>query len=166
MKMIRITAAAAAVFALAFLPGTAAAGPPPGWIHVDAKAGCVFGNAPHHWFKPSGEGLLFALVFESDDDDAHPVAIELAVTPEGYAKLSDDVKKYYHDHEEEVAMGGLTLPGMNPEDTKNTLAFLATTRGRMILITEVADLAPIERLHIPTEPQAYTGTFWSYQPPK
>lgn len=63
-------------------------------------------------------------------------------------------------------MGDITLPGMNPEDTKNTLAFLATTRGRMILITEVADLAPIERLHIPTEPRAYTGTFWSYQPPK
>ena len=148
------------------IPGTAAAGPPPGWIHVDAKAGCVFGNAPHHWFKPSGEGLLFALVFESDDDDAHPVAIELAVTPEGYAKLPEAVRKYYHDHADEVAMGDLTLPGMNPEDTKNTLAFLAPTRGRMILITEVADLAPIERLHIPTKPQAYTGTFWSYQPPK
>jgi hypothetical protein len=34
----------------------------------------------------------------------------------------------------------------------------------MILISEVADLAPIERLHIPTKPQAYTGTFWSYTP--
>lgn len=166
MKMTWISAGAAALFALASLPGTAAAGPPSGWIHVDAKAGCVFGNAPHHWFKPSGEGLLFALVFESDDDDAHPVAIELAVTKEGYAKLPEKVRKYYHDHTDEVAMGGMTLPGMNPEDTKNTLAFLATTYGRMILITEIADLAPIERLHIPTEPQAYTGTFWSYQPPK
>ena len=29
---------------------------------------------------------------------------------------------------------------------------------------EVADLAPIERLHIPTTPQAYKGTFWSYTP--
>ncbi len=48
--------------------------------------------------------------------------------------------------------------------TKKTLEFLATTRGRMILISEVADLAPIERLHIPTKPQAYTGTFWSYTP--
>ncbi len=166
MKMNWIAAGAAALFALASLPGTAVAGPPSGWIHVDAKAGCVFGNAPHHWFRPSGEGLLFALVFESDDDDAQPVAIELAVTPEGYAKLPEKVKKYYHDYQDEVAMGDITLPGMNPEDTKNTLAFLATTRGRMILITEVADLAPIERLHIPTEPRAYTGTFWSYQPPK
>ncbi len=165
MKMTWITAASA-LFALAFLPGTAAAGPPPGWIHVDAKAGCVFGNAPHHWFKPSGEGLLFALVFESDDDDAQPVAIELAVTKEGYAKLPEKVRNYYHDHKDEVAMGDITLPGMNPKATKNTLAFLATTRGRMILITEIADLAPIERTHIPTKPQAYTGTFWSYQPTK
>ncbi len=164
MKKAFLTAASVTILALSGIHAEAQAGPPPGWIHVDAKAGCVFGNAPHHWFKPSGDGLLFALVFESDDDDAHPVAIELAVTPEGYAKLSDDVKKYYHDHEREVAMGDITLPGMNPEDTKNTLAFLATTRGRMILITEVADLAPIERLHIPTKPQGYTGTFGSYTP--
>ncbi len=61
-------------------------------------------------------------------------------------------------------MGGLTLPGMDAENTKNTLEFLSTTRGRMILISEVADLAPIERLHIPAKPQAYTGTFWSYTP--
>ena len=51
----------------------------------------MFGNAPHHWFKPSGEGLLFALVFESDDDDAQPVAIEIVATQEAYAKLPDDV---------------------------------------------------------------------------
>ncbi len=61
-------------------------------------------------------------------------------------------------------MGELTLPGMDAENTKKTLEFLATTRGRMILISEVADLAPIERLHIPTEPQAYTGTFWCFTP--
>ena len=164
MKKALLAAAAVAILALGGIHAEAQAGPPAGWIHVDAEAGCVFGNAPHHWFRPSGEGLLFALVFESDDDDAHPVAIELAVTPEGYAKLPDDVKKYYHDHAEEVAMGGLTLPGMDAENTKKTLEFLATTRGRMILISEVADLAPIERLHIPTAPQAYSGTFWSYTP--
>ncbi len=164
MKKAFLAAAAATILALGGIHAGAQAGPPAGWIHVDAEAGCVFGNAPHHWFRPSGEGLLFALVFETDDDDAQPVAIEMAVTPEGYAKLSDDVKKYYHDHEEEVAMGGLTLPGMDAENTKNTLAFLATTHGRMILISEVADLAPIERTHIPTEPRAYTGTFWSYIP--
>ena len=164
MKKTLLAAAAASILALSGIHAEAQAGPPPGWIHVDAAAGCVFGNAPHHWFKPSGEGLLFALVFESDDDDAQPVAIEMAVTPEGYAKLPDDVKKYYHDHEDEVAMGGITLPGMDAENTKNTLAFLAGTHGRMILISEIADLAPIERTKIPTDPRPYTGTFWSYTP--
>ncbi len=164
MRQMSLIGGAVMLCAATLSQNDAVAGPPAGWIHVDAKAGCVFGNAPHHWFRPSGGGLLFALVFESDDDDAQPVAIELAVTQEGYAKLSDDVKKYYHDHEDEVAMGGMTLPGMNPEDTKKTLEFLATTRGRMILITEVADLAPIERTHIPTNPQSYSGTFWSFEP--
>ena len=88
------------------------------------------------------------------------------VTKEGLKKLPAGVEKYYHNHETEVFTGEITLPGMNPEDTKKTLAFLATTHGRLILISEIADLAPIERTHIPAAPQSYTGTFWSYQPPK
>ena len=63
-------------------------------------------------------------------------------------------------------MGEITLPRMNPEDTKKTLDFVATTHGRMIIITEIADLAPIERTHIPTEAQPYTRKFWSFHPPK
>ncbi len=164
MRMAWFIAATVALFALASPQGTALAGPPPGWIHVDAKAGCVFGNAPHHWFKPSGDGLLFALVFESDDDDAQPMAVELVVTKEGYKKLPAGVEKYYHNHETEVFTGEITLPGMDAENTKNTLAFLATTRGRMILLSEIADLAPIERTHIPADPQVYNGTFWNYTP--
>jgi hypothetical protein len=140
--------------------------PPPGFIHIDAKAGCVFGNAPHHWFKMVGEGLLFGLVFETDDMDALPVAIELAVTEEGYAKLPDDVKKFYHDHADEVRMGEVSLPDLSPEKEKEMLDFLATTHGRMIIISEIADLAPIERTHIPTDPMEFIGTFWSYSPPK
>ncbi len=142
----------------------AIAHPPPGFLHVDAKAGCVFGNAPHHWFKLSSEGLFFGLVFETDDVGAQPVAIELAVTKEGYAKLPDDVKKFYHNHSDEVRMGEVTLPDLSGKAEKDTLDFLATTYGRMIIISEIADLAPIERTHIPTNPQEFIGTFWSYSP--
>ena len=142
----------------------AIAHPPPGFLHVDAKAGCVFGNAPHHWFKLSSEGLFFGLVFETDDVGAQPVAIELAVTKEGYAKLPDDVKKFYHDHSDEVRMGEVTLPDLSGKAEQDTLDFLATTYGRMIIISEIADLAPIERTHIPTNPQEFMGTFWSYSP--
>ncbi len=142
----------------------AVAHPPPGFLHVDAKAGCVFGNAPHHWFKLSSEGLFFGLVFETDDVGAQPVAIELAVTKEGYAKLPDNVKKFYHNHADEVRMGEMSLPNLSPEKEKETLDFLATTYGRMIIISEIADLAPIERTKIPTNPQEFMGTFWSYSP--
>ena len=142
----------------------AIAHPPPGFLHVDATAGCVFGNAPHHWFKLSSEGLFFGLVFETDDVGAQPVAIELVVTEEGYAKLPDDVKKFYHDHSDEVRMGEVTLPDLSGKAEKDTLDFLATTYGRMIIISEIADLAPIERTHIPANPQEFMGTFWSYSP--
>ena len=152
------------LFAAALPLRHAEAHAPPGFLHVDATAGCVFGNAIHHWFKLSSEGLFFGLVFETDDVGAQPVAIELVVTKEGYAKLPDNVKKFYHDHSDEVRMGEITLPGLSGQAVQDTLDFLATTRGRMILITEIADLAPIERTHIPANPQEFMGTFWSYSP--
>ena len=55
MKKAFLAATAVAILALNGIHAEAQAGPPPGWIHVDAAAGCVFGNAPHHWFKPSGD---------------------------------------------------------------------------------------------------------------
>ena len=157
-------AAASVLVATGLFHGSADAHPPPGFLHVDAKAGCVFGNAPHHWFKPSPGGLFFGLVFETDNADAQPVAIEIVATQEAYVKLPDDVKKFYHIHADEVEMGEVTLPDLPPEEAKKTLEFLATTYGRMIIISEIADLAPIERIHIPTDPQSWMGTFWSYTP--
>ena len=161
-----LLAAASVLVAMGLFQGSAEAHPPPGFLHVDAKAGCVFGNAPHHWFKVSPGGLFFGLVFETDNVDAQPVAIEIVATQEAYAKLPDDVKKYYHNHADEVAMGEVTVPDQSPEEAKKTLEFLATTYGRMIIISEIADLAPIERMHIPTSPQSWKGTFWSYTPSK
>ena len=59
MKKACLAAAAVTILALGGIHAEAQAGPPPGWIHIDAKAGCVFGNAPHHWFKPiRGRALL------------------------------------------------------------------------------------------------------------
>ncbi len=149
MKRISFIIGLITFFALALPQGEAAAGAPAGFLHLDAKAGCVFGNAPHHWFKKVNDDLYFGLVFESDDDDAQPVAIELVATKAGYEKLPKNVKKHYHNHADEVARGDIALPGMKPEDAKKTLEFLATTYGRMILISEVAGHAAIEQTQIP-----------------
>ncbi|MCZ6626809.1 MAG: DUF1264 domain-containing protein, partial [SAR324 cluster bacterium] len=137
------------------LQGSALAAVPPGFLHVDAEAGCVFGNAPHHWFKPSGDGMFFGFVFETDDADAKPVAIEIVLTKEAYDKLPQKTRRFYHNHKQEIEMGEVTLPDMPGEDGKKTLEFLATTYGRMILITEIADSGPHERTKIPTEARKY-----------
>ncbi len=164
MKRVCVFAASMLLAAVVSSQDDAWAHAPPGFLHVDAKAGCVFGNAPHHWFKPSGDGLNFALVFESDDADAQPVAIEIVVSQDGLDRLPEHVKKFYHDHQSEVERGEVWLPDMSIEEGKKVLKLLEHTYGRMILISEIADLAPIERTHIPTEPQVYKGTFWSYTP--
>ncbi len=146
------------------MQGSALAAVPPGFLHVDAEAGCVFGNAPHHWFKLSSEGVFFGLVFETDDADAQPVAIEMALTQEAYDKLSPRVQRFYHNHKDEIEMGEVTLPDLSAEEAKKTLDFLATTYGRMILITELADSGPHEKTHIPTKAREFMGTFWKYTP--
>lgn len=146
--------------------GPALAAVPPGFLHIDAEAGCVFGNAPHHWFKPTGTGIFFGLVFETDEGDAPPIAIEIALTKEAYDKLPEKTKRFYHNHQEEAAMGELTAPDLPPEEAKKTIDFLATTYGRMILITEIADSGPHERTHIPTEAREFIGTFWKFSPKK
>ncbi len=62
--------------------------------------------------------------------------------------------------------GELVLPDMKGEEAQKTLDFLATTYGRMIIISELADSGPHERTHIPTEARPYIGTFWKFVPPK
>ena len=149
---------------IAMLHGQTVAAPPPGFLHVDAKAGCVFGNAQHHWFKVAGDGIFFGLVFETDDADAQPVAIEIVATEEARQKMTPRVRKFYHNHGEEVGMGELSVPDMQGEEAKKMLAFLATTSGRMIIISELADSGPHRRTHIPTEARPCIGTFWKYIP--
>jgi len=164
MKRNLIVIALSVFLYVVLLQGSASAAAPPGFLHVDAEAGCVFGNAPHHWFKPSGDGMFFGFVFETDDTDAQPMAIEIVLTQAAYDKLSPKVRRFYHNHKEEIAMGEVTLPDMPGEEGKKTLDFLATTYGRMILITELADSGPHEKTFIPTKAREFMGTFYKYTP--
>jgi len=121
---------------------------------------------PHHWFKGAGDGIFFGLVFESDDLEAQPVAIEIVASKEAIQKMSPRVRKFYHSHATEVSMGEVTLPDLKGEDAKKTLDLLATTSGRMIIISELADSGPHRQTHIPAEARPYIGTFWKFIPPK
>lgn len=114
------------------------AAPPAGFnLHLVAKAGCVVGNANHHYIKKVSDDQLIALLYESDSDDANPVAVELIVTKSGYDKLPAAKKKLFHSHKPEVEKGEISLPGMSPEEAKKTLEFVATTYGRVITFEQM-----------------------------
>ncbi|MCZ6645235.1 MAG: DUF1264 domain-containing protein [SAR324 cluster bacterium] len=166
MNKICVAIATTMLFGSVMFGGQAGAAPPPGFLHVDATAGCVFGNAPHHSFKPAGNGVFFGLVFETDEVGASPVTIEIALNEKAYQKLDQKTRKFYHNHADEVRMGEVTLPDLQGEEADKMLKMLAATYGRMILISEIADSGPHERTHIPTEARDYIGTFWSYSPKK
>ena len=117
----------------------ALAAPPSGFsLHLDAKAGCVVGSANHHYIKKVNDNMLVALLYESEADDAVPMAVELIMTKAGYDKLPAKMKKLYHAHKPEVDRGEITLPGMSPEDVKKTLEFVSTTYGRVITFDQMA----------------------------
>ena len=127
------------VFALFMAVGTPAlAGPPTGWLHLDAKAGCVVGSASHHYITNVTDDVLLAQLYESESEDARPVAIEYIVTKKAYDKLPQKIKKLYHIHKPEVDRGEISLPGMPPEDAKKTLEFVASTYGRVLLLKDIS----------------------------
>ena len=129
----------------------ALAAPPSGFsLHLVAKAGCVVGSASHHYIKKVNDTMLVAILYESEADDAVPVAVELIVTKAGYDKLPAKMKKFYHAHKPEVDRGEITLPGMSPEDVKKTLEFVSTTYGRVITFDQMAkssELKAVEHTH-------------------
>lgn len=129
---------ALAVGLLGFVSPGALAAPPSGFnLHLDAKAGCVVGSANHHYMKKLNDNMLVALLYESEADDAVPVAVELIMTKAGYSKLPANMKKLYHSHKPEVDKGEITLPGMSPEDVKKNLEFVSTTYGRVITFDQM-----------------------------
>lgn len=129
----------------------ALAAPPSGFnLHLVAKAGCVVGSANHHYIKKVNDTMLVAILYESEADDAVPVAVELIMTKAGYDKLPAKAKKLYHSHKPEVDKGEITLPGMSPEEAKKTLAFVSTTYGRVITfdqMTKSTELKAVEHAH-------------------
>ena len=123
---------------LGFTSSVSLAAPPSGFsLHLVAKAGCVVGSANHHYIKKVNDDMLVALLYESEADEAVPVAVELIMTKTGYDKLPAKMKKLYHSHKPEVDKGEVTLPGMSPEDVKKTLAFVSTTYGRVITFDQM-----------------------------
>ena len=137
-KLVLLGILALTVGLVASTSPVALAGPPSGFgLHLDAKAGCVVGSANHHYIKKVNDDTLVGILYESEADDAVPVAVELIVTKSGYAKLPAKVKKLYHSHKPEVDRGEITLPGMSPEDVKKTLEFVSTTYGRVITFDQM-----------------------------
>ncbi len=130
-----------AVGFLGFATPAVLAAPPAGFgLHLDAKAGCVVGSANHHYIKKVSDDTFVALLYESEADDATPVAVEIIKTKAGYAKLPVKVKKLYHAHKPEVDRGEIALPGMPPDDAKKTLEFVSTTYGRVITFDQMAQV--------------------------
>ncbi len=116
----------------------AGGGVPEGFLHLDAQAGCVVGNAPHHWIQKVNDNLLVATLRAADDVNSPPIAVELIITEKAYKSLPDNVKKSYHHHKPEVDRGEISLPGMSPEDSKKTLEFVATTYGWVLPLDQLS----------------------------
>lgn len=83
-----------------------------------------------HYCSHLPSGVFMCSVYDGNGPTAKLVAIEYVISDEKYKSLSESEKKYWHPHDEEVTTGLLTMPGLDKEKEKATLAFLKSTHGK------------------------------------
>jgi hypothetical protein len=77
-----------------------------------------------------GSEMHQCLLYDSVGPNAKLLGVEYIITDDLYRTLPDAEKRYWHPHTYEVLAGGLTAPGMSPEDEHKFMSYILTTWGK------------------------------------
>ena len=116
-----------------------AAGPKPseGWtLHIDAKL--HFPGKPdmiaHHYCKPVLGGLTECQLYDSDNQDARLVGVEVIVGDATYKGFSKNERAMWHYHKTEIPKVSATLPDLSPEEAAKVVKDIENTYGKIYLL--------------------------------
>jgi hypothetical protein len=103
-------------------------------IHV-AKSNPKFQLIAQHYCTAHaghnhGDGLFQCLLFDSTEPNARLLGVEYIVSDDQYKSLSEEEKKYWHPHTNEVLAGGLIAPEMSHEEETDFMRKILTTWGK------------------------------------
>lgn len=97
----------------------------------------------HHYVKAISDEVMQALLYDSDAPNARLIGIETVISPRMYAALPEDEKPNWHYHETEIPMVNARFPDLGEKEAAAVLATLLDTWGKVEIIWEPKDPAPI-----------------------
>ena len=114
-------------------------------LHIDAKKHIndMPDTVVHHYCKTLDKQVIQCLLFDSDAPNAHVIGTETIISPQIYAKLSEDEKPSWHYHKEEIPLVDAKLPGLSEAEAKKVVAAIEDTYGKVVIFWEPGTEAPI-----------------------
>ena len=97
----------------------------------------------HHYFKPLRDGVLQGLVFRETADGAPMVEVEWAIAPEVWEALPEWQKDFWHPLAPAVDAGRVRLPGLSPEQERETLAGVRGLRAQTLNLAGLDGELPV-----------------------
>lgn len=114
-------------------------------LHIDAKK--HINDVPdwvvHHYCKPINKDVSQCTLFESDEPNAKLIGVETIISPQLYAALPEAEKPNWHYHETEIPQVDAVLPGLSEKETREVVAALEDTYGKVIIFWKPNEPAPI-----------------------
>lgn len=105
-------------------------------LHIDAEKHFP-GNEKqiaHHYCKPVSGGLTECQLYDSDTKDGRLVGVETIVDTKTWQGFSDEEKKLWHYHKEEIPKINAKLPDLSAEEAAKVVKSIEETYGKIYLL--------------------------------
>lgn len=104
-----------------------------GELHIDAKRHFAEDSEKivHHYCKGVRDGITECQLYESDREDARLLGVEVIVGPEIYNSFSDEEKRFWHYHKEEIEIVDAKLPDLSSEEAAKVIESILETYGKV-----------------------------------
>lgn len=86
----------------------------------------------HHYVSQINEDLHQAIIFDGNGEDAKIMGVEYIISERLFNTLSDEEKKLWHSHHDEVKSGTLIAPGIPEVAEHELMEKLVSTYGKTI----------------------------------
>lgn len=103
----------------------------------------------HHHCKGYDDGTFVCLMFHTGmKDQDKPIGFEYVIGGEQFNSLSEEEKKNWHYHGEELARAHATFPDLTAEEAKVITPIVAATYGKVFYFKYMDDEFPIGQPYI------------------
>lgn len=109
-------------------------------LHIDAEKHFPgdIKKVAHHYCKQVSGGMFECQLYESDENDARLVGVEVVIPTETWKTFSSSERKMWHYHKEEIPKVNAKLPDLSEEEAAKVVKTLEETYGKIYLLWDPA----------------------------